>query len=155
MGGAVMAHPTDDELEAMAVRLEDGRVCSRAQNSCRNGYWMLEAAAMLRACKGRVKSRICKECDGNGKRHFMRQTPHGPVDDADECRACEGEGILAALDPAPDQGERQAYIKGTQSGWDAAIEAAVKVIDARKSVLEVGTELSDRVRTLKKGPAHE
>ena len=47
--------PTDEELEAMAVRLEDGRVCSPAQNSCRNGYWMLGAAAMLRACKGRVR----------------------------------------------------------------------------------------------------
>ena len=49
--------------------------------------------------------------------------------------------ILSALEPAPDHAE-----------WDAAIEAAAKVIDARKSVLEVGTELSDRVRTLKKGP---
>ena len=46
-----MTHLTDDELEAMAARLEDGRVCSPAQNSCRNGYLMLEAAAMLRACK--------------------------------------------------------------------------------------------------------
>ena len=48
-----MANPTDDELEARAVRLEDGRVCSPAQNSCRNGYLLLEAAAMLRAMKGR------------------------------------------------------------------------------------------------------
>ena len=70
-----MAYPSHEELEAMAVRLEDGRVCSPAQNSCRNGYWMLQAAAMLRACKGR-------------------------------------------------DAEKQAYIKGTQSGWNAAIEAA-------------------------------
>ena len=42
-----------------------------------------------------------------------------------------------------------------QDTWNAAIEAAAKVIDARKSVLEVGTELSDRVRKLKKGPANE
>ena len=48
-------HPTDDELEAMAVKLEDGRVCSPAQNSCRNGYLMLEAAAMLLACRGQVR----------------------------------------------------------------------------------------------------
>ena len=57
-----MAHPSDDELEAMAVRLEDGRVCSPAQNSCRNGYWMLGAAAMLRACKGRVRVKPLEWC---------------------------------------------------------------------------------------------
>ena len=51
-----MTHPTDDELEAMARRLEDGRVCSPAQNSCRNGYLMLEAAAMLRALSGTLKA---------------------------------------------------------------------------------------------------
>ena len=51
-----MTHPTDDELEAMAARLEDGRVCSPAQNSCRNGYLMLEAAAMLRALSGTLKA---------------------------------------------------------------------------------------------------
>ena len=56
-----MTHPTDDKLEAMAMRLEDGRVCSPAQNNCRNGYMMLEAAAMLRACKGRVK-RLPRSC---------------------------------------------------------------------------------------------
>ena len=41
------------------------------------------------------------------------------------------------------------------SDWNAAIEAAAMVIDARKSVLEVGTELSDRVRQLKKGPPND
>ena len=51
MKGMDMTHPTDDELEALAVRLDDGRVCSPAQNSCRNGCLMLEAAALLRACK--------------------------------------------------------------------------------------------------------
>jgi hypothetical protein len=35
-----MTHPTDDELEAMAVRLEAGKVA-----------FMGDAAAMLRACK--------------------------------------------------------------------------------------------------------
>ena len=46
-----MVHPTNKEREALVARLEDGRVCSPAQNSCRNGYLMMEAAAMLRACK--------------------------------------------------------------------------------------------------------
>ena len=51
-----MTRPADDELEAMASRLEDRRVCSPAQNSCRNGYLMLEAAAMLRALSGTLEA---------------------------------------------------------------------------------------------------
>ena len=39
MGGAVMEHPTDDELEAMAVTMAD--------------YCLHDVAAMLRAMKGR------------------------------------------------------------------------------------------------------
>jgi hypothetical protein len=34
----------------------------------------------------------CTGCDGDGYRRFMRQTPHGPVDDATECDECEGSG---------------------------------------------------------------
>ena len=102
-----MTHPTDDELEAMALHLLTPPAM-RLDGPYLATFWRgrLEAAAMLRACKGR-------------------------------------------------DAEKQAYIKGTQSGWDAAIEAAAKVIDARKSVLEVGSELSDRVRNLKEGPRHD
>jgi DnaJ-class molecular chaperone len=34
----------------------------------------------------------CTSCDGNGKVGFMCQTPHGPVDGARQCDACEGTG---------------------------------------------------------------
>ena len=65
-----MAHPSDDELEALAQRLELVAPTD------------VEVVDMLRACKGR-------------------------------------------------DAEKQAYIKGTQSGWDAAIEAAAKKAERR------------------------
>ena len=70
-----MTHPTDDELEAMAVRQENADALDR------DALLNLtdSTAAMLRACK---------------------------------------------TGDAPDQGEKQAYIEGTQAGWDAALEAA-------------------------------
>ena len=43
--GLVMTHPTDEELEAMAARLE-------ASAYVRSPAHEIEAAAMLRACKG-------------------------------------------------------------------------------------------------------
>ena len=107
MGGAVMTHPTDDELEAMAVRLEDGRVCSPAQNSCRNGYLLLEAAAMLRACKGRDDRSICDYCDET---------------DPEIQAACFAKQCGIALEPAPDHSE-----------WNAAIEAAARTLEERGS----------------------
>ena len=140
--------PTDEELEAMAARLEDGGVCSPAQNSCRNGYLMLEAAAMLRACKGRVRvkplewygkpegqdQRIGRCGDiaysvrfamgswgytRSGKSGLTVGYKGGPrfKDEADAINGADVDHefrILAALEPAPDQGE-----------WDAAIEAAI------------------------------
>jgi len=119
-----MTHPTDDELETEAVRLEDGRVCSPAQNSCRNGYLMLEAAAMLRACKGRVKR--LPRTDGEGgwtlpvellaeiRDEVYANEWDAPCAEVIEIIALSVETrILAALDPAPDHAE-----------WDAALTAA-------------------------------
>ena len=185
-----MTRPTDDELEAMAELLD------------RNGpshfdadIWMSDAAAMLRACKGRVRVKregswvvidderayalselaqktyemtIAAGSNNPGfdlPAWFFTGSPYAEQIEALGCTPCEvpknfrAEYIpdlgkvwrarrplwecyatLAALEPAPDH-----------SDWNAAIEAAAKVIDARKSVLEVGTELSDRVRNLKKG----
>ena len=124
-----MTHPTDDELEAMAARLEDGRVCSPAQNSCRNGYLMLEAAAMLRACKGRVKR--LPRTDGEGgwtlpvellaeiRDEVYANEWDAPCAEVIEIIAISTETrILAALEPAPDHAE-----------WDAAIEAAANASD--------------------------
>ena len=55
---------------------------------------------------------------------YPSYTRYGNSDAETEARAIAGR-ILAALEPAPDRGERQAYIEGTQAGWDAAIEAAI------------------------------
>ena len=79
-----MRHPTDDELEAEAQRLELVAPTD------------VEVVDMLRACKGR-------------------------------------------------DAEKQAYIKGTQSGWNAAIEAAARLVksqseNARKSLRRCGDE---------------
>ena len=130
---------TDDELEALATRLEGGRVCSPAQNSCRNGYLMLEAAAMLRACKGRVRVKLLEWRDSYGV--LRAETPFGDykitgnvlhrlgnpapqsVHENEEAAKAAAQAdyearILSALEPAPDH-----------AGWDAAIEAAVDEID--------------------------
>ena len=173
-----MTHPTDDELETEAVRLEDGRVCSPAQNSCRNGYLMLKAAAMLRACKGRVRVKALEwaECNtGNWKRGHCF-TARSMVDFAplaihkkhdgwwlnkdchtyDTLEAAQAAAqadyearILAALEPAPDHAE-----------WNAALEAAAKV--ARKCVyydsagngFDEGT-FDANIRALKKGQTND
>ena len=98
-----MAHPTDDELEAEAQRLE------------LVGPTDVEVVDMLRACKGR-------------------------------------------------DAEKQAYIKGTQSGWDAAIEAAAKKAERRFEQCERDNTppcylrkcvIGDVLRALKKGPSHD
>ena len=157
-----MAHPTDEEREALVARLEDGRVCSPAQNSCRNGYLMLEAAAMLRACKGRVRVKPAEVefrvekvgrkfpwLKSSGKTFIEGRvsglSAHVTVPDeqvkevklrltADLQRAHEAR-ILSALEPAPDHAE-----------WDAAIEAAIG--RARR----IGMLSIEDLQTLKKGP---
>ena len=49
-----MTHPTDAELEAMAMRLD--AEADRWRSSSKNPTVEDEAAAMLRACKGRVRA---------------------------------------------------------------------------------------------------
>ena len=151
MGGAVMTHPTDDELEAMAVRLEDGRVCSPAQNSCRNGYWMLEAAAMLRACKGRAVKPLPRG-DGEGgwtlpvellaeiRDEVYANEWDAPCAEIIEIIALSTEArILSALERAPDHSE-----------WNAAIEAAVDKLNIYGDL--GGMEI---VLSLKKGQTND
>ena len=190
-----MKHPTDDELEALVARLEDGRVCSPAQNHCRNGYLMLEAAAMLRACKGRVRvkplewrsigrDRVAETMIGEyvvsldvfqvGGTAYLwvagqvygddHHSEHKNMYEAKAAAQADYEArILAALDPAPDHAEKQAYIEGTQSGWDAALQAARNACmklrhsddlendDQRVGVLECVLAIVE----LKKGPPND
>ncbi len=118
--------PTDEELEAMAVRLE---AVPRPSMLDTLKFCPHEAAAMLRACKGRVRVKplVWEQArDGAGwhpqlsiaycpvfEKLFYAERPEKQVkiDAAREAR------ILAALEPAPDQGE-----------WNAAIEAAKKMM---------------------------
>ena len=115
-----MSRPTDDELEAMAAELED------------NAIWGLhrEAAAMLRACKGRVNVKplqweyhpagtIAAPPTGHayiidtrmkGRCYSVKGfNPQRQFDSLDEAKAAAQADyerrILAALEPAPDQGE--------------------------------------------------
>ena len=172
-----MKHPTDDELETEAVRLEDGRVCSPAQNSCRNGYLMLDAAAMLRACKGRVRVKPlewvkhpsrdiwrCYTMLGAYKVFGVGAQPSWDFDAIDgqksevaasveaakaAAQADYERRILAALEPAPDH-----------SDWNAAIEAAALTAfdcvfyDSAGSGFDED-KFNTAIDALKKGPSHD
>ena len=114
-----MTHPTDDELEAMAARLYSDGDAEPVHPL------FYDAAAMLRACKGRQSLPRMTPATGEDI-HEMRENgrsdplwQHGDmhlmwVNEGDIANAT----FLAALDPAPDHSE-----------WDAAIEAAAKEID--------------------------
>ena len=47
--------------------------------------------------------------------------------------------------------EKQAYIEGTQSGWDAAIEAAANVAQGY-GCCHVPREIAEEIRVLKEKP---
>ena len=111
--------PTDDELEAMAARLYSDGDAEPVHPL------FYDAAAMLRACKGRGKR--LPRADGEGVRTLpiellaeIRDEVYAsewdaPCTEVIEIIALSAEArILSALEPAPDHAE-----------WDAAIEAAV------------------------------
>ena len=91
-------HPTDEELIARAKQVIEGNdkptvILSRD-----------EAAAMLRACKGRVPTR-----------RRLAQIIQGESGHADGWALARADDVLAALEPVPDHAE-----------WNAALEAAAK-----------------------------
>lgn len=134
-----MTHPTDDELEAMAVRLDKGDPF---------GGVMQQAAALLRACMGgavKVKPLEWKECNsGNFKkgqcfaaRSMVDFAPiaihkkadgwwlsldcetHPTLEAAKAAAQADYERrILSALEPAPD---------ARQEAWRAGMLEAAKV----------------------------
>jgi len=135
-----MTHPTDDELEAMTARLDKGDPF---------GGVMQRAAAMLRACKGRVRVKPLEWLHSDETLRFYAswraidyliedRTQHGrgfnllflstgvnevflTLDAAiAAAQADYAARILAALEPAPDHAE-----------WDAAIEAAAQSVKGR------------------------
>ena len=155
--------PTDDELEAMATKL-DGKV----HNMIEAHAQMEDAAAMLRACKGRGRVKplylttILKHAFLSGV-VAARNIPAGDPCDGPALWA-EYEPyepgsytrILAALEPAPDHAE-----------WDAAIEAAIVNLktyaphqDDTGPEHDIGYAAGyhtalNRLSALKKGPRHD
>ena len=99
MGGAVMAHPTDDELEAMAVDLV----------FFHPGETSELAAAMLRACKGRDVKRICDYCDET---------------DPEIQAACFAKQCGIALKPAPDHDTWNAALEVAAKEIDCGCDGA-------------------------------
>jgi len=136
-----MTRPTDDnDLEAMAVKFSHA---AEASYFLSDGYYR-RTAAMLRACKGRVRvkpgeiersvwSAMKWATENNpGFDGVPEYTDRGNSFAETECRAAAAR-ILAALEPAPDHAE-----------WNAAIEAAMdactKVIKSYDVMDETGTK---------------
>jgi len=114
-----MTHPTDAELEAMAVNLV----------FFHPGETSELAAAMLRACKGRVSV--------DGLAQIIRT-----VDGSNSLGAgALAEAILAALEPAPDALEAAEM---SAKHWHARAKAAEAERDALRA------ELADAVGALQK-----
>ena len=142
-----MAHPTDDELEAMAARLDNARLTMTNDDTSQQGTdkrarfinrldAMDEAAAMLRACKGRVRVKPLEwkwyrdpkdtseartqigtwtvwEINGYGYCYGPGDTSGRQCEGALEAAKAAAQAdyaarILAALEPAPDHAELEA-----------------------------------------------
>ena len=178
-----MTDPTDEELEAMAKRLEQKSLSGPPS-------WIdtpinpigPEAAAMLRACKGRVRVKNiepddgfwnscsgCHETNEGAETGFYPYSPEFQCYLGAGCRECGGIGAVwdnadySDLDLDPDH-----------SDWNAAIEAAAKVAEIRHEAWAEGDGFNDRdglpavscdvtacqnvataIRQLKKGPAND
>ena len=138
-----MTRPTDDELEAMAVRLDQSDANEYSYDNDKD-----EAAAMLRACKGRQSlPRMTPALGENieAMRESGRNDPLWQQGDMQLMWVNEGDmanaTFLAAIEPAPDH-----------SDWSAAIEAAVAVATDWTLGPE---EIAPALRALKKGPDHD
>ena len=146
--------PTDEELEAMAARLDKGDPF---------GGVMQRAAAMLRACKGRVKR--LPRADGEGgwtlpvellaeiRDEVYANEWDAPCAEVIEIIALSAETrILAALEPAPD---------ARQEWWRAGmLDAAQVALDCiYYDSAGIGFDedkFDDAIRVLaEKGPVHE
>ena len=149
-----MANPTDDELEAMAVTMAD--------------YCLHDVAAMLRACKGRGWQTM-ESAPIFGK--VLRYDPRRR--EGEQVFECPADGGFwrhekmpgmwmhmpeppGSLEPAPDHAEKQAYIEGTQAGWNAAIEAGARELEKAIGKGVFIDKLPDHIRALaEKGPRHD
>ena len=171
-----MAHPTD-ELEAMAQTLETYATSEVTAGRKIRANDLDQAAAMLRACKGRVRVKALEwgeECSTefravsmgilyhvgfyDGSWCFLGQEYYTPEAAKAAAQADYETRILAAIEPAPDHSE-----------WNAAIEAAAKEAKERlypKNPQDDWTEyakihaaaainVSAAIRDLKKGQTND
>ena len=164
-----MSRPSDDELEAMAARLDAART-----------EWYIpdgqDIAAMLRACKGRAGP----DWEGFG-RDLLESWPVGDIDGSELFDAALRHGLIREIpggyDPekhidtegiCPERGDpfyeyafgEARNLAPDHSDWNAAIEAAAKV--ARNCIYHdsVGTGFDEdkfdaAIQQLKKGPPHD
>jgi len=156
-----MTHPTDDKLEAMAVKIwrEHVAICQMIGVDPETTVTpAIKAAAMLRECKGRDAAAFetgmdtalkCIASLGYGKNH--------DVDEGHEDAYRAVETYLkdwkthrpASLEPAPDHAE-----------WNAAIEASIDEIDCGCDGLCLSPHACPKddvqsIHQLKKGPSHD
>ena len=157
-----MTHPNDDELIERATQVIEGND-KRTVILSRD-----EAAALLRACKGRVRGLPRSDGDGGWTlpmdllqdldREVRSDGWDGCTAEVTEIIALSVERrILSALEPAPDHEQ-----------WNAAIEAAKAVVRlvkedcfapmtrTREEAFSAACEeVGRQIDKLKKGPDHE
>ena len=148
-----MTHPTDDELEAMAARLSatlmPNKVSPQDQAIIHN---LIDAAAMLRACKGRGTPVAWRwHWNGGCEPDVWVYCEYEVVSD----RHRTAEPLYTTLS-APDH-----------SDWNAAIDAAKDTIKAMRGPIDVPRTSKavvfddacesciDVILTLKKGRTHD
>jgi len=132
--------PTDDELEAMAVKFSQAAELSYFLS---DDYYR-QSAAMLRACKGwvRVKPLLWDQARDGAGWHPQLTIAYCPIFDKRfyaehpekqaKIGAAREARILSALEPAPD------YLEG----WNDAREAAAKVCDEKGAAEQVNYKLN-------------
>ena len=161
-----MTRPTDDELEAMAQYWDVQAKKAYPLDAMIADEKLGKTATMLRACKGRVRvkaldlSNLLKHAFMSGRESVSGPNRHkstGAWTEYDPQKCAAYVRILAALEPAPDQGE-----------WNVAIEAAAKVADVKprkggkplsgphhQGVRDGRAEAARLIRALKKGQTND
>ena len=147
-----MTHPTDEELEARAAKLD-----RKTHNMTEAHVQMEYAADLLRACKTRGAPVAWRWRWNGGDEPDVWSYSETEIF-TDTHRIVEP--LFADLEPAPDHAE-----------WNAAIEAAVKVSEEMSNTREAeqtafiddtaiqeadfGNDIAFAIRQLKKGNTHE
>ena len=173
-GGLGMTHPTDEELIARAKQVIEGNdkptvILSRD-----------EAAAMLRACKGRVRVKALEWLDRNNKERPVRFITNSKCGFYQITEWLDGSGhVMCFLTPfarpqrvwdaptcaggagplkAAAQADYEARILSAlepapdHAEWNAAIDAAADLFGEQSNTSRA---IGNVLRALKKGPIHD